>query len=98
MLFAIRPWETTTLICGCAQETGCAPPWFWAAAGAASTAKTAVVARRRLIRRSYRHDQRAPLELARIRRTPRQSRDVLQVGVASERLENRRRKTQMSPA
>jgi len=50
MLLAIRPCETTTLICGCAQETGCAPPWFWAAAGAASTAKTAVVARMRLIR------------------------------------------------
>src|SRR4029453_7750528 len=50
MLLAIRPCETTSLIWGCAQETGCAPPWFWAAAGAASTAKTAVVARMRLIR------------------------------------------------
>src|SRR3954463_11103616 len=50
MLLAISPRETTSLIWGCAQETGCAPPWFRAAAGAASTAKTAVVARMRLIR------------------------------------------------
>src|SRR6266550_4061496 len=96
MLLAIRPCETTSLIWGCAQEAGCAPPWFWAAAGAASTAKTAVVARMRLIRlfvssgptSAFRNRaERLNVTGSANRDTTDApaSRDVLPVGVANER-------------
>src|SRR5215813_10151047 len=67
-LFAIKPWLTTTLICGCAQETVAGPGVERPAAtaeGAPSSAQQTRTVRRRLIRGSHRRGPARPLISAR---------------------------------